>query len=147
VKFQNPKNSDQNIAYAASYIALRPELNIGGFTIGLGIGLPIGASATLNGYGSTTPSTPPYAITTSDLNMLLEGRAGAAVTLNEGDKGQILQLLVQGSYGFNTLIKKDAFPAPVTVGPATFSYDATMNNGPLATVEIGVSYLFDLTPH
>jgi hypothetical protein len=141
IKIQSTANNSQNIAYSAGYIALRPELNIGGITLGLGLGLPISANATLNGFGSAMPSTPPFAVSTSDLNMLLEGRLGAAVKLDEGDKGQLLQLLLQGSYGFNTLIKKDAFSS-------SYNDDLkTKNNGPIATVEIGVAYLFDLTPH
>lgn len=108
-----------------SYISLRPGFNIGGFTIGLGLGLPIGFSADLN--GSSVPTS------TSDLGMLIEGRAGASVSMMEFDNGNQLRLLLEGSYGF-TKINKTA--------PSD-----EKNNGPLATAEIGLAYYFDTNPH
>ena len=108
-----------------SYISLRPGFNLGGFIIGLGLGLPVGTSADLNGSSVTT--------NTSDMGFLVEGRAGANVNLMESNNGNQLRLLVEGSYGFTKVNK-------------TFTSDEK-NNGPLATAEIGLAYFFDTNPH
>ena len=54
----------------------------------------------------------------------------------QSDKGALL-ILIEGSYGFSEIIKSSFYDGG----------DATKNNGPLASLELGVAYLFDLSPH
>ena len=126
---QNDENTYAN--YTFSYLSLQPMLDLGGFTIGLGLGLPVGASV------STSSNRSDVAPATSDMNFLVEGRIGGAIPIMESDQGQ-LQLLISAAYPFTHIQKNIGFFGAT---------DVTHNNGSLATGQIGLSYLFDLTPH
>jgi hypothetical protein len=123
------------VTYNASYVSLRPGFNIGGIVVGVGLGLPIGGSSSVEGL---TSNAFPDKIESKDLNMLIEGRLGANITIFESDEGNQLRLLVEGSYGFTKLLKSDSYPTGM---------EDAKNNGPLATAQIGVAYMFDMTPH
>jgi hypothetical protein len=126
---QNDANTYVN--YSFSYLSLQPMIDLGGFMIGLGFGLPMGASASpSSGRNDPTPST-------SNMNFMVEGRIGGAIPIIESDQGQ-LQLLISAAYPFTNIQKNIGFFG---------STDATHNNGSLATGQIGLTYLFDLTPH
>ena len=118
------------VDYHYNYLMIRPEFRLAGFTIGLGIGLPMSTSAT-NLKSDLAP-------TSSDMNTLMEGRIGGEIVLSRTDANQ-LHLLLGASYGFNPILK--------TTFTGKYGLDNTKNNGPLASAMIGLSYLFDVTPH
>ncbi len=129
INFHDQANSNLGVNYNFGYISLRPELRFSGFLIGVGLGLPVSVSTTALG-GAATPNLKP-----GDVNALFEGRIGGIVELLRSDLGT-LNFHVEGSYAFSKNIESAWFHGA----------DATLNNGPLATAELGISYLFDLTP-
>ena len=150
VGFHLESSTDVGVDYSLGYLSIEPGFNLGGFTIGLGIGLPMSASATLKNIpaipGFTTA--PPFTITTSDLNMLIEVRVGGSIPLMQSDKNE-LRLLIDGSYAFSGIIKSASLPTAAMwlSNRGEKGYGDTMNNGPLASLQIGVAYLFDTNPH
>ncbi|HET6401061.1 MAG TPA: hypothetical protein VFH95_06635 [Candidatus Kapabacteria bacterium] len=134
------KQDDQNFKfdYTFDYFAIRPGIQLGDFSLGLGLGIPLGYSVTVQqgaGQSSKTSS-----IGASGMNFLLELRLGAAVPLIQNENGQ-LQFLVEASYAFNHLVAN----GPLSYyGPGTQS--SASNNGPLATLQLGFAYLFNLNP-
>src|SRR5579872_84658 len=49
VQFSDQSNSNNYVDYTLNYFSLRPEFAIGDFLIGLGLGIPVGSSATGGG--------------------------------------------------------------------------------------------------
>jgi hypothetical protein len=128
------QNTDANkVDYTFGYFEIRPELRFSGFMIGLGIGVPVSASAT----GGGTVTSP--AIGSSAMNTLFEVRLGGMIPVVESNTGS-LDFTIEGSYAFTKIVSTGA--------PLAFSGTSTStsdNNGPLASVQLGVKYLFDLT--
>lgn len=139
VSYHTETSSDTGVSLSAMYMELRPGFNLGGFTIGIGIGLPLALSQTSKPTAlPVTAFTPSF--TSSDMNMLFEGRIGGAITVMSSDEG-ILNVLIEASYPFNQTIKSSSFSSFLS------DSDKAKNNGPLAKLELGLAYLFDLTPH
>ena len=133
VNFHDESNENTHMYnYNFSYLSLQPEFDFSGFLIGFGFGLPMGASMT-----TSSDFTPSAAPTTSDINFLVEGRIGANITIINSDESQ-LKLMIVAAYPFTKIQKNIGLAGAV---------NADNNNGPLATAQIGLSYMFDLTPH
>jgi len=130
INFHNAINTAAGVTYSFGYLALRPELRFSGFLIGVGLGLPVGTNAVGSG-GAVSPS-----IATRDMNALFEGRLGGTVELMQSDLGT-LNFTAEASYAFSRPIINSWFNGA----------DNTKNNGPLATLEVGINYLFDLMPY
>jgi hypothetical protein len=69
-------------------------------------------------------------LTTDSTAFLVEVRAGFGFPIIKNDNNE-LRLLVEGSYGLTKLSKS--------------SNADTKNDGPLATAQVGVAYLFDIS--
>jgi hypothetical protein len=110
---------DQNI----SYFSIRPGFKFKAFEVGLGLGLPLSISAKLDGQNFE-------GLSTDSLAFLVELRAGFGFPILKNDASE-LRLLVQGSYGLTKMSKS--------------SNSDTKGDGPLATAEVGLSYLFDIS--
>jgi hypothetical protein len=134
VGFYDQNNSNNYINYTFSYFSLRPEFMIGDFLIGLGIGIPVGASTTAGGT-ETAPT-----LGSSSMNPLIEGRIGASIPVVVADNGNSLRFMIDGSYAFSQITS-----GPLQ--PAYGSTDKTKNNGPFGTLQLGFAYLFNLNPH
>ena len=117
---RNSTNSKLN------YLSLRPELNFGSFLLGLGIGIPLGSSSEI-GSALTTQETTGDG---SGMNLMLEVRVGLSIPVMESDFG-LLKINLGGSYCFTRISNSVVWSDP------------TINNGPLASIGIGVVYLFN----
>ena len=124
--FHNVADPGSVIDYTFGFITLRPELRVDGFLVGVGLGLPVTVSTTVRS-GASVP-----AVRLADVNPLFEGRVGGMVELTSNRVGT-LDLLVEGSYAFSRNLTDAWFHGT----------DETRNNGPIATVELGVCYLFN----
>ena len=133
VGFYDQNNSNNYVNYTFSYFSLRPEFMMGDFLIGLGLGVPIGASTSQQ--NETAPS-----LGASSMNFLIEGRIGASIPVVVADNGNSLRFIINGSYAFSQITN-----GPLE--PAFGSTDKTKNNGPLGTLQLGFAYLFNLNPH
>ncbi len=122
-------NSNSGFDYNFGYLALRPQVRFDGFTLGLGIGFPVNVGT--SGYGGSTVAP----IQLSDLNTLVEARLGGTIELIKSETGT-LNFTAEGSYAFYRNIRDAWFQGA----------NVTMNNGPMASAELGLNYLFDLTP-
>ncbi|HZK75488.1 MAG TPA: hypothetical protein VFD13_01155 [Candidatus Kapabacteria bacterium] len=137
VEFHDQKSADTSIAYTLSYFSLRPEFRIGDFLVGLGIGIPVGASTTASSDASKMNQQ--QSLGASGLNTLIEGRIGAAIPVMESDNGNELKFLIDASYAFSQISSNPLKPNDNTP-------NKTDNNGPLATLQLGFAYLFNLNP-
>ncbi len=128
------ENADTNkVDYTFSYFEFRPELRFSGFMIGVGLGIPVSVNAT-GGGRTNAPS-----IGSSAMNTLFELRLGGVIPVVQGDNGS-LDFTVEGSYAFTKITS-----GPLQYWGASQPTDNSNNNGPLASAEIGIKYLFDLT--
>ncbi len=140
VQFHDQTNGDTSVAYTFSYFSLRPEFLIGDFVIGLGIGIPVGASSTASTAATATQQNTPPSLGASAMNLLIEGRIGASVPVVQSSNGNELRFLISGSYAFSQIVSSP-------LKPNDNSINKTDNSGPLATLQLGFSYMFDLNPH
>ena len=138
VEFHDQKTSDTSIAYTFSYFSLRPEFRIGDFLIGLGIGVPVGASTTASTAATNMNKSQTFG--SSNMNLLLEGRIGATVPVVQAANGNELRFLISASYAFSQIVSSPLYPSDG-------STNKTENSGPLATLQLGFAYLFDLNQH
>ena len=116
------------VSRSVRYLAIRPGFKFKSFQLAFGIGLPMGGSESTNDAGISPNST--FDVNSSDMAVLTEIRAGFGFPLMKSDNNE-LRLLVEGSYGFSKIAKNS---------------DAnTKNDGPLATAQVGVAYLFDVS--
>ena len=126
----HPQNVDTGgFDFTFGYLVIRPEFRLSGFVIGLGLGLPMSANTQVSGVPLSGGPT------TSDMAFLVEGRIGGDIPIVTGDNGQ-LHLLIGAAYPFTNLLSSKSF-----------SDDKTKNNGPIASLQMGLTYLFDLSPH
>lgn len=128
INFHAQDNVDFYTNSQFNYFMIEPGLRLSAFTIGLGIGLPMAGSFTTQAAAGV-PSTSGD-IKTDHLNTLVEGRIGAAIPVAESDGGD-LRFLINASYPFTQI------------------YDnlGEKSNGPLASLQLGLSYQFNLMPN
>ncbi len=138
VGFHDQATADTSITYTFSYFSLRPELRVGDFLVGLGIGIPVGASTTASSDATNLNKAQTFGA--SNMNVLVEGRIGAAVPVIQAANGNELRFLVSASYAFSQIVSSPLLPSDN-------SKNKTDNSGPLATLQLGFTYLFDLNPH
>jgi hypothetical protein len=137
VGFHDQATADTSITYTFSYFSLRPELRIGDFLIGLGIGIPVGASTTASSDAAVMNKSQTFGA--SNMNVLLEGRVGAAIPVIQAANGNELRFLISASYAFSQIVSSPLLPSDGAT-------NKTDNSGPLATLQLGFAYLFDLNP-
>ncbi len=138
VGFHDQATADTSITYTFSYFSLRPEFRIGDFLIGVGIGIPVGAST--NASADATEMNKGQTLGASSMNVLVEGRIGAAIPVLQSPNGNELRFLISGSYAFSQIVKSPLLPSDGAINNSD-------NSGPLATLQLGFTYLFDLNPH
>ena len=138
INFYNQGATNEIATYNFGYLVLRPELRISSFLLGVGVGLPVSASVTNAGVSPETPVTP------SSMNMLFEIRLGASVPIMQSSSG-VLNLTIEGAYAFTQIVSNG--PLAYYSSAVNPVVPSTSNNGPLASGEVGIQYLFDLTPH
>ena len=142
------QGDSQSIDLNLGYIALEPSIRLFWLLVGLVFDIPMSGSATVQ---LPYPADKPYAanmnMRTGDINGLTEAQATLSIPVLEGD-GSMLHLIIRGSY-----------PLSKVLGTTMPSYDTTANSlaptaqfsgsnaagqGPLPTIEAGISYQFDL---
>ncbi len=133
INFHDQNDANNKVDYTFGYFEFRPEFRFSGFLIGIGVGIPVSASAT---GGGTVPSPP---IGSSSMTTLFEVRLGGVVPIVQSSSG-VLNFTVEGAYAFTQITN-------ASLQPYLTSSQTSQNNGPLASAEIGLQYLFDLTPH
>jgi hypothetical protein len=134
------KQDDQNVKddYTFNYFAIRPGMQLGDFSLALGLGVPLGYSDDIQQRAGESIKT--TSVGASGMDFLIELRLGAAIPLIQNENGQ-LQFLVEASYAFNHLVDNGPL---YYYGPGTQS--SVSNDGPLATLQLGFAYLFNLNP-
>jgi len=134
INHHNESNSDFYSNRTFNYFMLQPTLKVKAFTIGAGIGLPMSATQ-VSHVGAAGSEITTESDITDGMNTLVEIRLGAAIPLAEMNAGD-LYFLINGAYPF-TKIKEKSLDG---------SSDSAENNGPLASLQLGFSFLFDLMP-
>jgi hypothetical protein len=129
VNFHSQTNEAIRQDYTFSYMSVRPELRLSSFLIGFGLGVPVSETdeVSLDGVHTNTGSR-----NVGSLNMLAEVRLGTMLPIVDNPSGK-LDLMIEGSYPFTKIYSNAA--------AATESKD----NGPIATLELGLSYLFNVS--
>jgi hypothetical protein len=140
VGFYDPANSDNFANYKFNYFSIRPELRLGAFLIGLGIGIPVGADTTSG--GNVHPTT----VGSTNMNLLLEARVGATSPLFTAENGSVLRFLISASYGLTQIIDNSSDQGQ-SLQPSFGVNDKTKYNGPFGTIQLGFAYEFNLSPH
>ncbi len=135
INFHQQNNDNNEVDYTLGYFNIRPEFRFSGLMIGIGLGIPVSASFKASGYVNPAPN-----IGTSALSTLFELRLGGEIPILTTDLGT-LDFTLEASYAFSKIVSN----GPLPYFDAAQSYQSTDNNGPLASGEIGVKYLFDLT--
>jgi len=146
---QNRSDSD-NIYISLAYLAVQPSIKIYWLLIGLAFDFPMSGSAqeSIAAYQHYTNGVPdqtvkPYSenlnVATSDIATLTELRATISVPLFE-EQSATLHIIVTGNYPLSKVLA------------GTSSFDTTTHfsgkfapgQGPLPSIEAGLSYQFDL---
>lgn len=136
------KQDDENFKfdYTFNYFAVRPSIMLSDFKLGVGIGVPLGYSITTQ-LGANQPS----ATTSggaSGMTLLFELRLGAIIPIIQSDNGR-LNLVIDASYALSNIVTN----GPLEYISPSANPTSTDNNGPLATAQLGLQYLFDVSPH
>jgi hypothetical protein len=135
-----------NIDLNIGYIAIQPSVRIFWLLIGLAFDIPMNGSAVEHVASFANPrtqTTAPYAgnlnADTGDLSTLTELRATLSIPILQAESG-VLHLIVSGNYPLGqTLSGTTSFD---TTGH--FSGIRAPGQGPLPTVEVGLTYQFDI---
>ncbi|HZK75489.1 MAG TPA: hypothetical protein VFD13_01160 [Candidatus Kapabacteria bacterium] len=149
----NPGGSD-NIDLSLGYLAFQPSIRIFWLLVGLAFDLPMSGSATENlavYQHADQPNTHSYTenvnVQTSDLSALTEVRATLSVPIIQGDNAE-LYFVVSGSYPLAKALSGSAPSFDTTGFPTSaagrFSGTLAPGQGPLPTVQAGISYQFDV---
>ncbi|HET6401062.1 MAG TPA: hypothetical protein VFH95_06640 [Candidatus Kapabacteria bacterium] len=146
----SPGDSD-NIDIGLGYLAFQPSIRIYWLLLGLAFDLPMSGSATENVTAYQQHGQPTYNqnvnVPTSDLSPLTELRATLSVPVVKGDNAE-LYVVLSGSYPLTKTLNSST-PSFDTTGITRtsgghFSGPFAPGQGPLPTVEAGISYQFDL---
>lgn len=128
VNFHALSNEGVYRDYTFSYVAIRPELRLSSFLIGFGLGIPASSSyETSNGTTTIEKS-----VALASVNMLAEVRVGTTLPIVDLPSSK-LNLMIEGSYPLTKIYSNK----PIST--------ESLNNGPIATLELGLSYLFDVS--
>ncbi len=139
-------SGSDNIDVNIGYLSFQPSIRIAWLLVGLAFDLPMEGSATeiIGSYEHADQPTQPYNqnlnIPTSDLAPMTELHAALSVPILESDNAE-LHFIVSGSYPLSKFLHS-ATPSFDTTG--MFSNQKAPGQGPLPTVEAGLSYQFDL---
>jgi hypothetical protein len=145
----------ESMDLSLGYLAFEPAIRIFWLLIGIAFDIPMSGSATENlaAYShSNQPNTHSYSenlnVQTSDIQPLTELRATLSIPILQGDDAY-LHLVISGSYPLTKTIRGTSSfdttgysPAGNTTG--RFSGPNAPGQGPLPTIEAGISYDFDL---
>ncbi len=137
VNFHEQNDANNKVDYTFGYFEFRPEFRFSGFLIGVGLGIPVSASATGGGL-TKAPS-----LGASAMGTLFELRLGGEIPVIQTDNGTFYFTL-EGSYAFTSIVS-NSNDAPLPYYDVNNVPPTTDNNGPLASAELGIKYLFDLT--
>ena len=123
------------------YISIQPSVRIFWLLIGLAFDFPTSASATemiarFTDQGITTPYQQNLNVATSDLRMLTELRATLSVPIYKAESGEV-HLIISGNYPLSKTVRG-------TSSFDTTGYFSQVGQGPLPTVQAGITYQFDL---
>ena len=142
------ENDSTTITEKYTYTNIQPMLYLGGFTLGVKVGIPQEASAK-NGkdnevnmfYNGTPVDTNTFrAVSKDDLNTKFDVCVGGSITLVDSEVGK-LKLNIEGSYNLNGLFK-DVDRYPIAYGDD--KKPASKYNPKPASLTLGLSYLFKL---
>lgn len=128
INFHSQANEAIRQDYTFSYVAIRPELRLRSFLIGFGLGVPASSTYEYSDGRTTTERS----VSVGSVNMLAEVRIGTAIAIVDAPANK-LNLMIEGSYPLNKIYSNKPL--------ATES----KNNGPIATLELGLSYLFNVS--
>ncbi len=140
----------QSLDLGLGYVSFAPSIRLFWLLVGLTFDIPMSGSATqiLPNYPAAGQK---YSANlneaTGDLNFLTEVRGTLSIPVVEGD-GATLHVIVSGSYPLSNVLNTRT-PAFNTTGVSPpghfyFSGPAAPGQGPLPTIEAGISYQFDL---
>ncbi len=130
-KFANTDDASKSTITDFHYITLLPGIYWHDLTLGLGIGLPLGAAVSENLSTNFTD------LNKSDINTLFEIRVGAAIPVLVDNNGAGFSLLLTG-----TVPILDALSTPHYSTSA--GLPSSLGNGRVATLRAGISYAFGL---
>ncbi len=132
MNFHNQNDATQLENTTLNYLSFQPGIKFKDFTLGLGIGIPMSASIDrqITGF-SATPD-----IATTLLSTLLELRIGGTVPIMEGESGD-LRFIINGSYPLSKVYQSS--------GGITYLSIPTSKDGPVPTVQAGLSYQFGVS--
>ncbi len=140
----SPGDSD-NIDIGLGYLAFVPSIRIYWLLLGLAFDLPMSGNATENVTAYQQHGQPTYNqnvnVPTSDLSPLTEVRATLTVPAVQADNAELFVVL-SGSYPLAKTLR-GATPSFDTTG-GHFSGPFAPGQGPLPTVQLGLTYQFDL---
>jgi hypothetical protein len=132
INFHDQANPDKRkYDYTFGYAVLQPEFRFSSFILGFGVGMPISGNEDYIPAVDAQPVS--RSISAGSLGTLFEIRLGADIPIMESETGK-LAVLIHGAYA---LTKNYTTNSPFG--------SLTENNGPLATLQAGVCYLFDFT--
>jgi hypothetical protein len=140
--YQATTPGDSNsIDMSLGYISLQPSVRIFWLLIGLAFDFPTSASATemiahFTDQGITSPYQQNLNVATSDLHTLTELHATLSVPIYQAESGEV-HLVVSGNYPLSKTVHG-------TSSFDTTGYFSRVGQGPLPTVQAGITYQFDL---
>jgi hypothetical protein len=121
IDFHDQATGNIRTTHSLGYFSIQPGVILNSFRLGVGLGLPMGYTATDQNDKETTLD--------QYQNFMVEVRLGASVPIME-EKDQTLNFIVNGSY-------------PLTRYTSQLG-DEIDGNGPIATLGIGFNYEFSL---
>ena len=127
LNFYEHANTAANVDYLLSYVGVRPRVHFYGVTFGAGFGIPLATTTTGHG-GLPSPS-----VSRDDMLPLYEVRLGGQIPVYQ-DRVGALELKAEGSYAFNHMLNQSYLDG----------LSNNWNNGPVASLELGVVYLFNV---
>jgi hypothetical protein len=132
MKFTNTADATKSTITDFHYITLLPGIYWHDLTLGLGVGLPLGAAVSENLSTTLTD------LNKSDINTLFEIRVGAAIPVLMDKNGAGFSLLLTG-----TMPILEALSTPHYLQSDGIT-KSTLGNGRVATLRAGISYAFGL---
>lgn len=127
-------NDDNTYVYKPQYITISPGLFFSGITLNLAINLPTGIDVS-SVSGNASPTL--FTVTSNDMTSPnMELRLGGQIKAWETETG-VMNVVIRGGYMLTGLLKDEYFGTNNIFGDSSF-------NPNVASVGIGINYLFDL---